>query len=945
MPMPVMQHGFASGELSPSLYGRVDLAKYHMATALLRNFQVDYRGGASTRAGTQFCARAKDSSHAVRMVGFQFNTLQTYALEFGHLYMRVYINAAPVLEPTFNISAVTQANPAQVTAVGHNFVNGDTVFITGVAGMTQINGKTFLVTGVAGNNFTLTDLDGVNVDSTAWGAWTAGGTVGRVYTLTTTYQGADLSLLKFSQSADTMTITHPSYPPANLTRTQHYAWTLTNITFTPGITAPTMPTAVPSTAGTTNLQYVITAVLPSGEESVASAIATAASVNISTTAGAYVTVGWAAVAGASSYNIYRAVLVPAGTPPVGSLFGFIGSALGVAFIDNNILPSFSITPPQAQNPFANNNDPGCSAYFQQRRLYGGGSQFPLNLWGSKTGAYNNMDQSVIAQADDAFAATLVSGQVNAVQWIVPMNSLLVLTSSGAWQVSGAGTIDSVITPQNIVAVPQAYNGANDRVPPIVINYDVLYVQSKGSIVRDLAYNFYVNIYTGSDMTVLSNHLFYGHQIVEWAWCEEPFKIIWAVREDGILLSFTYMKEQDIYGWARHDTNGQFLSVCSIAEGVLNQQENRLYLVVQRFINGKYVKYIERMASRIWNPTTAINPNTGAPQTISDVTKAWCVDAGLQYPQTTFAAQLFPTALNGTANITAVNLTVGGHGYTAPAVVISDPTGVGANITASVAGGVITGFNVLASGSGYTNPALTILDSTGSGCVAWPIITNIVPFSTDVAVTVHVGDILQALGGTATVTTVTDTTHFSANVTVPLSMLAPVPAGAWTCTTPVTTVGGLDHLANQTVQILADGNVQTPQVVTSTNGVWGFTLPQAAAAITAGLGYTCQLQTLRLDDHGQVTVQGRRKKLGAVTARVQDTRGLKMGNTFNTLVEMKERTYEPYGQAVALITGDERIVLDPLWKVEGQVCFQQDYPLPATILAVIPEVTVGDTVAP
>lgn len=106
MPIPILQHGFATGELSPSLIGRVDLAKYHMAAALMRNFQVDYRGGASTRAGTKFAARAKNSAYPVRMIGFQFNTLQAYALEFGHLYMRPYINGAPVLEPGFAITGI-----------------------------------------------------------------------------------------------------------------------------------------------------------------------------------------------------------------------------------------------------------------------------------------------------------------------------------------------------------------------------------------------------------------------------------------------------------------------------------------------------------------------------------------------------------------------------------------------------------------------------------------------------------------------------------------------------------------------------------------------------------------------------------------------------------------------------------------------------------------------
>ena len=89
-------------------------------------------------------------------------------------------------------------------------------------------------------------------------------------------------------------------------------------------------------------------------------------------------------------------------------------------------------------------------------------------------------------------------------------------------------------------MPQAYNGPSD-VSPIVANEDILYIQAKGSIVRDLSYNIYAAIYTGTDISVRSNHLFFQHTLVQWAYAEEPFKIIWAVRDDGILLSLTYMK--------------------------------------------------------------------------------------------------------------------------------------------------------------------------------------------------------------------------------------------------------------------------------------------------------------------------------------------------------------------------------------------------------------------
>lgn len=71
------------------------------------------------------------------------------------------------------ITGATQANPCVITAA-NNFANGDLVYITGVAGMTQLNGNLYTISGVSGAGFTLT-----GINSTGYGAYTSGG-VGRI---------------------------------------------------------------------------------------------------------------------------------------------------------------------------------------------------------------------------------------------------------------------------------------------------------------------------------------------------------------------------------------------------------------------------------------------------------------------------------------------------------------------------------------------------------------------------------------------------------------------------------------------------------------------------------------------------------------------------------------------------------------------------------------------
>jgi hypothetical protein len=186
--------------------------------------------------------------------------------------------------------------------------------------------------------------------------------------------------------------------------------------------------------------------------------------------------------------------------------------------------------------------------------------------------------------------------------------------------------------------------------------------------------------------------------------------------------------------------------------------------------------------------------------------------------------------------------------------------------------------------------------------------------------------------------VPSTSQIVVNIAQALTNIWPAAQGAWSMTAPVSTIRGLDHLNGQTVSILADGNVQPQQVVSGGS----VTLQVSASAIVVGLPYTAQMRTLYLDVPGPATAQSKRKVIPAVTVRTQDTRGLKVGPDFGTLREIKDRTTERMGQAINLFTGDHRITIDGLWTTYGQVCVQQDQPLPATVLALVPEVYIGDT---
>jgi hypothetical protein len=926
-----VQPSFSGGEWSPNLYSRVDIAKYRSAAALLTNWFVDYRNGASTRPGTKYVIQAYDSANPVRIISFQSSFNIGYAVEIGNGYMRFIYQGAPVLETAFNITAITKANPAVATVTSNNFNIGDWIYITGVVGMTQVNGRYFEVLAVSGNDVSLGYLDGTNLNSTAFSTYTSGGTAARIYTLTSPYTSADnLRLIKFAQSSTSMVLCHPNHPVYVLTLVSANNWTLVPAVFGATISAPGAPTITTTLgAGAMNYAYGVTSIDATGQESSMSTPgALASKTDLRAVASQTNTIDWTAVADAVAYNVYEAAIVNGAAVPTGAQYGYIGTTQATIFYDSNIAQDFSVTPPIARDPFngyavssvavtsggtyttvptvlfsgtcitparavaslevasatfgaagsgyavndlitypngvviqvgtiggggsvtganyynrgsitsgATPSNPvsqvsttgvgtGCTlnitwrvgsisvtnggsgyivaptvsfssgaatatasisadpvypevpGFVQQRLFLGGASDSPATFYLSQPGQYYNFNTTSPAAADDSISGTLVSSTLNSIKSVVGSSAGgLIFTDKAVWLFNG-GSYGSAATAINAVANPQSYIGASD-VPPVIANYDILFVQSKGSAVRSLTYSVYQNVYTGADISVTASHLFFGHTIDEWCWAESPFYSAQAVMDHGSLNVLTYMKDQEYIGWSHYTTDGLFKSVCSVTEILSSDVAvDAVYTVVARTVNSTTVQYIERFAERDYTDGY-------------DSPSVWCVDCGLQYNST-----------------------------------------------------------------------------------------------------------------------------------------------------PATSFTGGEHLAGLTVTGLADGEIITPFTMASTGF---FTLASSASVVTIGLAYDCDLQTLPLDV-GEPSIQGVPKKIVAVDVRVVDTLGLQIGSSFDDLVDMQDLVLGNLSSALTgqttqvvsnLVTGDAITYLDPTYTIPGQYCIRQDKPYPATIAGLFP----------
>lgn len=584
---------FAGGEITPELFGRLDLTKFQTGLSLARNFVTLPHGPASRRPGFQFVNETRTSAQASRLIPFVFSADQGVILEFGHLSIRFHTAAGTLLEAVKPIVGVVTG---VVEVTGHGYSVGDDVYFTGGAQ------PRFLRVGsvVDANRFQVADLWGETAippsGSTA---------VARVYQIASPYPSTALAGLRYAQDADVLTISSASYPTQELRRLGAANWTLTAASFAPVLAPPAGVAATAVVAVATNLttqRYKVTTVAPDlVNESLPSAEVSCS--NNLTLAGNYNTISWTAIGSGYRYYVYKLR---------GGVYGYIGQAdtSSPSVVDDNILPDTTVSPPE-DNITLNGTAgeyPTAVAHHERRRWFAGTGDGPQNVWATRNGTLSNLTSSVPSRADDALQFRIAAQQQNAIRHLVPLADLLALTAGGEFRIFADG--GPAIAPDTLSVKPQGFSGASE-VQPVLTTASAIYVQAQGSRVREITYDpSGTGFYRSIDASILATHLFDGHQITQLAYTRAPDSTLWAVRDDGVLLGMTYVPDQQVYGWHQHHTAGAFESIAVIPEN----NEDTLYAVVRRVVDGRTVRYIERLKPRMF----------------TEQADAFFVDSGLTY---------------------------------------------------------------------------------------------------------------------------------------------------------------------------------------------------------------------------------------------------------------------------------------------------------------------------
>ncbi len=577
----VTQRSFSGGELDPGLHSRVDTTKYTTGVKTMRNMYILRSGGVRTRPGTEFIREVKNSADETRIIGVLYSSESTInnsiLIELGDEYLRLHSKTKFAYYNGTVVSSITRASQAVINATAHGISNGDHVVFYYMPEIHQINERCFVAANVTANTIEIKHRDGSAVSSLDFDQLVSSGYVGIIKESVTPYSSVQSQNIQYIQSKETVTFSNNANIPKDLNVT---TGSVTDTNYMPFAWICNGFSGSGGPGGATVWEYAVTGIHPdtqeeslieftcthtSGEPTLANPIILSISVS-----------GFSPVTPTRFY-IYK---------KKNGVYSYLGLSDSGTFNDIGATPDSTVTPPIDEDPFVGGY-PGVIAQAQQRRYFSSISSDSEKIIASKIGYTNNFSKRLPIQDDDAIDFKIKAKSYMQIKHIVDIGSVIIFTTTGEWAVQGSG--NGAITATSLDVKQYSSNGCSD-LPPLVMAGNCLYVQARGSIVRDFGFDYSVDGYKGNDLTIFSSHLFDGYTIVDWCWQQTPHSIVWAVRSDGVLLGLTYNRDQQIVGWHKHDFDGLVEKVT-----IVSQDSDDVYLVIKRTINGTTKRYIERFS--------------------------------------------------------------------------------------------------------------------------------------------------------------------------------------------------------------------------------------------------------------------------------------------------------------------------------------------------------------
>lgn len=541
---PIKQ-SFNAGEASPLLDGRTDLVKYGSLLSVGENYLPLVQGPAIFRGGWRFVGEVKLSANRTWLVPFSFNVSQNFILEFGHQYIRFFANHAQVLSGMALYEIASPYTAADLTDSKGRFTlgyrqSGDVIYLTHpgyqTRKLTRLAATNWTMTLYAPNNGPFLDL---NTDQT--------------------------KMMFHNGRNGTISITanFAAFAPTDVGRLIYLEQKLTDI----------VPQWEPGKAITAGV------LRRSGRNNyVALNSATTGTVKPTHSEGSAFDgdtgVNWAYLD--SGFGI-------------GTITGYTNATLVTVLVSSNMPDgAFSVSNYSYRWKLGAWGSavgwPEKVAFFRDRLMFGKGNR----VFGSVTSDYENMAEKIggVVTADSAINVQLTTA--NPIQAFAESNDFLVLTSGEVW-LMGEISKSEPFGPDNVSTRKQR-NIGSAPIPPIEMDESVLFAQTSGRRLQEILYSFDVAGYKLGDLSLFSEHLL-RQGLNNLALSAEPYSIAYATDTTGLLLSFTYKRDQEAAAWMRHPCGGGGIveSIATITSP--DGANNELWGIIRLTVNGVTKRYV------------------------------------------------------------------------------------------------------------------------------------------------------------------------------------------------------------------------------------------------------------------------------------------------------------------------------------------------------------------
>ena len=640
------QAAFSAGEITERLAARLDFAKYPASLETCENLIPLSEGGIMRRPGTRHAAEIKSSSVKGRLKKFQFSVTQAYAIEMGDSVLRFYRNQARITVANTDAAVTNGTFPTNITSwtnrstglgsIAHDAVNLDLDLIPGGTAAADIGWAEQSITTTNTNiehviQFRVVGAPGDKIEfqvgTAASGAQTLAVVAKEVgyhcvaFTPTTspfyvqfrnlgtnankTVSIDDVSLIDNApleivspwaeaklydvegpQTADVLYLFHSTTPTYKLQRFGHTTWSLVEVPWQDG---PYL-----------DLNITTTTLTPSAVSGVAITVTASSITGINDNTGF------------QTNDIGRLVRIDNPAAGIAWGWGIIVARTSTTVVTVHVKQAFAATTADVRwrlGAWSNATGfPSVATFFEQRLYAANTTKQPQTFLACKSDDFENQKPDNYADtvvADDAFDRTLSADSVDAIYWIsAGEDRLCVGTSGGEWVLKSTG---DALTAIDISARRQTKHGSA-KIQPVRVGSVVLFIQRAKRKIREfgLSAQSVIDKYTAPDMSRLAGHIMRGG-VVEMDFAEEPESVIWIVRNDGVLLSMTYRRDEEVVGWGRHILGGVFGSGNAVVESVTvipgtngsgqvkdSSARDEVWLIVKRTINGSTKRHVEFM---------------------------------------------------------------------------------------------------------------------------------------------------------------------------------------------------------------------------------------------------------------------------------------------------------------------------------------------------------------